>query len=860
VLPVTDVSPLFNVQASLQALASAAAQRSSTLNVTQAPAYQQFTTNVQAFLNGPGQSVKSGGSIVQTPMQARQAIPGLITQLQQAHATLVATVTSLANGINDYNSINLPAVVAESVLSNAATLVGTSATALQALSPTDRTAQIRQVVLNLLATNATVNTFGNFQGPSDFYSLTGSGIAYSDAAHPAVPAEAIASKGRGAAIVAGVNDTLQVTPDGGAPVSVVLAPSVLAELDGTLSGPYVIGNSTPDNNVVKVRVAGVSYVATLTTGTRTADQVAADIQTVLPAGAFAQGYFAPSDLVNKRVKLFLDHTHLATEDTLEIYGDDVPSETVLMTLGFANGATSQCLKTTADLVATDISGKTNAFLAGTATINAAGPFTTVHSDPLLPNHVVFSEAESLGTASFTGLSLSYTVSSITVAGAISTGDTAALRSGPSSGHGYVITTVNGSPAENHALAVGDVVLATGTFAGTSSAGVDVEFGPTLAPVKYQVVIVDGGPNDGTYFVQGPGTTAIDVLLLEPLPLYANTPQVAPVTMTASFGDMFLALESVNTTTSSELVIQGNAALTFFTSAVTTVVGTTPWFQLPVLPQGLQSGDILEYYPTDYATPSFSYTILQVIPSLNLIQVGPDPVTGLGVPDGSTWSFNPQPVPFAQLRYGMQNDFNQVQAAFVSWLAEPVNQPLFFQNFNTTINPILANSSPTAAQVGVATAAIEELYAFVTAAAATALGEPPAQALDSIVATFTIESVPAIDSLIQSFVEKGSDRATDVLLQGLFSTFFGLTADGASYAGAFQAATKAVAMNDLPVSKFNRPEAQSSQLTSQSQSTDFEFAPSSLNETVPGAAADPPTSYGESSSYGTTTSNPGSGNQ
>ena len=48
-----------------------------------------------------------------------------------------------------------------------------------------------------------------------------------------------------------------------------------------------------------------------------------------------------------------------------------------------------------------------------------------------------------------------------------------------------------------------------------------------------------------------------------------------------------------------------------------------------------------------------------------------------------------------------------------------------------------------------------------------------------------ENVPQVDTLISSFVEKGSDKAVDVLLTGQFSVFFGLTEAGASYAGAFQ---------------------------------------------------------------------------
>ena len=62
VLPVNDVSPLFNAQAALQALAASAASRaSSVVNITTAPAYQQLMSSTNTFLSGPGQNVKWGG-------------------------------------------------------------------------------------------------------------------------------------------------------------------------------------------------------------------------------------------------------------------------------------------------------------------------------------------------------------------------------------------------------------------------------------------------------------------------------------------------------------------------------------------------------------------------------------------------------------------------------------------------------------------------------------------------------------------------------------------------------------------------------------------------------------------------------
>lgn len=1066
VLPVHDVSPLFNAQAALQALGSAAVLRGGTYaDITKVPAYQQYATNVQAFLSGPGQSIKSDGNIVQTPQQARAAIPGLMTQLSQAHAALVAKVTSLANGMVDYNGVSLPSIVASSVLSNSAALIGSSATALQALTPEQRLGSIRQVVLNLLAANAAVKTFGSFKGPSDFYSLDGLGHPFSDAQHLANPAVAQATKGGGYSIIQGVSDDLNVTADGGAPFDLTLNPSVIAQVSGAADDSgFIIGNgvlpvvgvgsATPNNNKFKLKVNTTSYVATLTlsgdgtapslTGTgdtttvgwygsgglldgktllitangtssfsvtflvpvsmfvmrdqinavtnvgtmgatasivgnrlvltsnnvgktasilvtggsalstlgftvnesavgtqptRTADQVAADINAGLPFDVRAEGYYSPlefsgsldvpsgvnttwvltggvgsSDLVALGVKVG-DTVHVLSglnagiysiasvtsssitvtgttvlqaaaaceigpvnrkvrvrcvnpavqvpaETKLTVYGDDTPSNGALNTLGIFNGIFSQCQLTTPDLAANDINSKTGALSASTVVTPLSALVTTAHTDTTNANRVVFSSAAAVGDTTFVATQVTLTLTSVSNAGPVSTGDTVALRGGLSPGHGYTIVTINGVAVAGHTLVVGDVVVANGTFAGVASTGVDVEFGPTLSLSKYQVVTIGSpSPSSGTYFVQGQGDTAIDVLLLGSLPQARSvtSPTSDPLTVSAQLGAMYLTLASKNTTTQSALVLQGNAALTFFPTTPYTQLGTSSWFALPSLPRGLQPGDVLEYYAADYKTPSSSYTIAQVISGLNVVQVAADPVSGF-IPDGSSWQFTPQPVPFARLRMGVLNDFVSVQAALTTWLARSANQPLFFENLNGLVNPLLANANPTTAQIAAAVNAVLQLYSYLTIAQATAVLGDPSSSLEAIIATFTVEPVGAIDTLIRSFVEKGSDRATDLLLAGKFSTFFTLTADQASYSGAFQASTRAVAMNDLPVRRMNRPEAQSSQLISQAQSPDFEYTAASVNETIPGAQVNPPTDFGTPSTFGTTTGSSGAQGQ
>jgi hypothetical protein len=223
-----------------------------------------------------------------------------------------------------------------------------------------------------------------------------------------------------------------------------------------------------------------------------------------------------------------------------------------------------------------------------------------------------------------------------------------------------------------------------------------------------------------------------------------------------------------------------------------------------------------------------------------------------------WQFSAQPVPFARLRVGTVNDYSAVQALLETWLANAINQPLYLTNLNRLVNPVLANATPTALAVNNALNALNALFAIVLSTEATALGQDPTQSLDTILNDYDVEPVPAVDSLITTFLDKGSDLAVDTLLAGQFSAFFNMNASGTSYAGAVQQATVAVAMNDLPVRRYNRPEAQTSQLTGQAQSPDFEYTGSDLNEQLPGEQVDPPTPAGTPSNYGSTTGSQGAG--
>ena len=977
VQPITDVGPLFSMQAALINLANAAANRVSALtNVKSTPAYQQLSVNSQAFLAGPaGQAVKSNGNIVQTPQQAVASIPGLLTKLKSQHAQLVAAVQGIANGIDNYNGIQLPNVVIESVLSKAADLVGSSASSMQPQTPTQRLGSARDTVLNVIAAKSMVDAFGSFSGPSDYYDVSGTGMPYSDSTHLANAAVLSSTSFNSYVITYNTTDQLMFYMDGSSTGTLVtLLPSYLATITGVSSDASFIisdgtlldgsGNPIPENDKLLVNISNdvhSPYTVTLTKSpdymtSVPADQIASDINSVVPTTVLASavyvpvlfnGYLSIPDAGPGSATLTVCHSspdpaavNVVVGDTCQIVSSThpgnigiftitavdpggVPSITVTVplgatltadssaqammgaanryvrlsanaaslvsaeasigvadgptdgsacvTLGLPSGTMVQCLKSTPDSVAKDINSKIGSLTASTSAV----PVATCGglSDTTNPLHIIFLKAEVLGTLAIDGSGHPVlTVTSITSAGAVSTGDTVALRSALT---GYptslLIATINGSAATNHVLAVGDVVVGSNhnsSWIGLAAfPNMDGQFGPTLSPVKYQSVSVDEGLNTGSYAVTGSGTTAIDVIVQNPLPIFTSptTPTSGAYSMSKiSLNNKKLVFTSKNQTTQSKVLVgpptatpSRSAVLTFFSTSPASAVGSSAYFQLPNTPGGMQGGDLLEFFSTSsFDTPAHTYPILQVFSSLSVVQIGPEQTLGTYPIDGVSWTFSlDQPPPFAAVHMGVSNDFVQVQAALDAWSALEVNQPLFLTNLNALINPLLINSNPTAAQVNNAVNAIESLYKYLTTSEATALGIDPSLTIDGIIPTYTVESVPAVDALIASYKQQGADAAVDTLLSGNFSGFFNLTSQTASYAGALQASIRSVARNDLPVRKFNRPEAFNSRFQMQIASPDLEYPANTVNENLQGEAVSPLGEYAEPMGYGANFNNP-----
>lgn len=347
--------------------------------------------------------------------------------------------------------------------------------------------------------------------------------------------------------------------------------------------------------------------------------------------------------------------------------------------------------------------------------------------------------------------------------------------------------------------------------------------------EYDEVEILAGPNKGFYQVAGPGSAPNQVRLRQLLPQTLALGQA--LTLSARYHQVALAIGSKVEGLESHVGLTGPGLPALLGVTEATAEGASPWFQLPAMPRGLQPGDVLELLDGDYQVPVVTAVLEAVETDTKRVRL--DQALSRG-----SWAFGDSlPLPYGRLRVGKRQGYEILCEALGTWLGGPSALANYPARLNQAMNPLLTSERPSPLALGQAASVLDELTTGLEA-----LGE----ALRAYAAS--TEPVPAVDALLTAFREKGSDRAIDLLVGAQFQAFFALTEDGASYAGAFQAAVRDVAREDLPVRRVNRPEAVQSQLVASAQSEDFEFSSSDLQE---GAQPDPPGTFGEPAGYGRT---------
>jgi len=346
----------------------------------------------------------------------------------------------------------------------------------------------------------------------------------------------------------------------------------------------------------------------------------------------------------------------------------------------------------------------------------------------------------------------------------------------------------------------------------------LETGETIfVPSEPTLVIEEASVSDGVYDVDQVGATPLDLILVRPISDYLGEGGQPILLVSVRLGQYRSSFESLSTGLDSSVeVVSGDDDLsdTFFT-ALKKAWGTTVWFQLPEWPIDISVGDQLELYNNNYATPDFMATILSLEEDNKLIRISPEVPVNQAVLNFTVGTA----VPFARIRRMQKNNYAELSEAVETWLALKNNDLLwYFRKLDAVLNPLVANTNPSLAQVNDAVLLLGELSATLTS-------------LRTSLSTYDASVVPEVDTLLNSYQEEGADRASDVLASADFVTFFGLSMDESSYAGAVQVAIREVDRMDLPIRKDNRQTDEAvvqDTLIAQYDDVDFGFIAEEVN--------------------------------
>ena len=900
VTDIDNLAPLNNARAALDALNGAAGGRNTLFqDIEDVPAFQRYDANVQRFLNDSAANSRKNGQIVPTPEESRASLAGLVRQLSSQQDDVLSRAGFLVAAIDDYDSLNLPSLLAQGVMTNTRNVLNGHIEDLEAVTPKQRLSQMRDVTLDLLVGRAAVAGLGSLRATTTFALIEGTGVVFTDEDHPANVADLAATTLGPYPIFNGASD-LDFTMDGSFAFSATVPGSFVASAQSSLPQPYnvVAGQNDAFSFDVETATGTVRTSFVLPAGVSSADDIAtflnacipgavpiladtvfqvfrflgvvdanatgssSDMDFILPApgtwdalgtkvgdlvvitdplspqvGSQFQvdtggivgdtltctqlSGVAPADEtlveievgIQKTVRLrvrdadvldsLTDRTALifpvdADQSALEGNLDPVSPE--IQPFGFVIGAQIRSRSTLASQVASDVPLAASAQQQGVPRLTASTEFVASvfsglgRSDPDQPNVLVAYRIRSRGDVAAGQFSVIFPVSDPTAAG-VTVGDILVVRETPILDDQNVQGTVITVNTDN--VVVDMQVAITG--------GTDLlyEIGPdlTLNSEYLEAQVTESASQDGNYFMDPRGQRDIPFeFSFEQQVPFNRDPGGLPVFFTLALGYFRVRFQSTTQDLSTQVAVTGGgAAGQFFPTVPTATVGTTSFFQLPLDPKSLQVGDTLELNETIYNVVSQSNTITALELSQLLVVLDPPLATDLPAVNMSLKST----VPFGRIRLSKKNNFVVFEDQLEAWLALPPNQPAFFVELQRLLNPLIINLNPTASQVNSAKLHVQTLLAILTRQGAIVTSADPDDSLETILSSYTISPVEDVDVLVDSFLERGAIRGIDILLQGRFSTFFGLNLEQMSFDGAAREALRAVQRLDLPIRKTGR---------------------------------------------------------
>jgi len=921
VTEIDNLAPLNNARAALDALSGAAGQRNNIFNsIEGVPAFQRYDQNVQRFLDESAKNSRVNNSIAPTPQESRASLAGLVRSLQSSQSEILSRSLYLAEAIKDYDSLQLPALIASSVVSKARDVLADRIAELEALTPNQRLSKIREITLDLLAGRAAVQGLGSLNGTTTFALIEGQGSVFADANHPANPAKLTALPGP-YPIWTPDSNTLDFTMDGSFSFQVPVPGSFLARMDSGLPEPYVVLLGDNDTFLLSVDTPSglVPVSVTLTPGIRTADDIVADITAALPpsfpimaetviqrtrfigvvdidvsGGPTAVTFTLPTpgtwealgtrenDLlrvtdslsanfgseftvntggvsgavltctqvsgpalvteslievqlgVGKTVRIRIaDGFELqALTDRLGIVFPNTSLNTALtgntttgvpQSLGYSLGARLLSRATSADQVVQSMPRVATTQLGGVPRLDASTEFVASvwsgkgRSDPDNPNKLIAYKLRARGDAPAGTLGVVFTVAGGTDAGVVA-GDVLVIRETPV----FADTNVKGTVVS---VTAGTITVDM-SQAITGGIDLQLEVGPNLSLVSQyldaQVTNSLSQNNSYSMDVHGQGFIPFEITVEGQVPFNRGIGG-QPAFFTLELGFNRVVFQSTKTDLSTKVRVTvgspSSAANKFFASMPIEAVGSSPYFKLPQDPRSLQAGDILEFNQTTYNVVTQAFELVELELESLLIQVSPEIASDFG---SIQMSQAVQP-PFGRIRLVKKNNYSLFEDRLVAWLGRDPNQQSWFTELSRLLNPLIVNNNPTVEAVSTAKFHVQQLLGILTRQGAIVVGSDPDETLESILVAYAVEPVEEVDVLVQTYLERGATRGIDILLQGRFSEFFGLSQEGMSYDGAAREALRGVQMMDLPIRKTGRgQDLGTSQTIAEWEDQDFEF--------------------------------------
>lgn len=884
-LPVRDLSSLANARSALIEL-EGSVRSSPPRDVTLVPSYVRFDANLRRFLEKSGGNVRGQGELVPTPTEARASLRSQVGELQDLGEALLAQALLLSAAIEDYGKLGLPQIVAGNVVAGARTILSGRLDDLEGRSESGRLAVLKQTVLELLAMRGVVRQFGSFTPPSAAYDLEGQGSLFADQGRPRVAPSLAADKPGPYAIVPGTNlddsrNTLRAWLDGVAPpaaptVTLFLPTSVVPQIQGTASGPFLIDGS---NNELYFKVGGITYPIELDSGTLLAADVVANLNAGLAGSGFkGEAYFAPlffdgeavvaGNVLTPVVGIFPPNSVDVGYEVDFYLGPNANLTRSIMLVGGSLSAPTSITVSGAPLTAgpgqrirygtsarrvrvvpidpaaavtnrvrIDLDPQTDAAKSAGFTlgmfgalvsrgrptdasvladfINQAGTGLAAEAfleDPI-PHHVRTDPLNGTRLVAYEH----YGRAAWTAGTTVTVTFEGALEAAIGSGHAIVLREGMNPNALGTVLArVSDTVLTAFFVDPVSAASGLVEVGSASFSLG-QILRIESGPLAGDYHVEELDPVAdFQCIVREFLPVFRDA-QANPFFAQALQGDQGLGFQSRTKTLQAAVEVVDPLGVFFNLTSTNKATAKTRYVKLPEVPTALEEDDILERFQTNYETPDESFFVTRIF-SDGVVQLDGLLTAPLNVLFGAGL-----PPPFFRLRAGNATDFETLSKALASWSTPWKDGGIarFFKNYQRLLNPLLVNENPTDSQVG---AAEEELTRFAEAFAGAN------ESLAQVLTLYTGPEVGEVTSLFRALREKGADRAVDILLACRFRDFFGLDQEGTSYSGAMQSAVRDVARLDLPVRKTNRAQSGQGQLIASADSTDFEYSAEDLDTT------------------------------